>query len=213
MISPRVHPSLPGRYGRHPGAVRLGRNRGVRQKRTTPIMKSSPQRSWVRWFVGPSILVSFGSVLGCAGGEEVTPEALEAARRLWKHAGIHNYNMEWTVTGPNNAHYFVTVRDGEVRKLQSVRPDGARFELHSGQPRYFSVNGLFLTIANELALLKTERPFGQPKGTKVLLRFEPDSKWGYPHWYRRDVMGAPQGMRIDVVRLVPTSGNREVAPP
>ena len=68
------------------------------------------------------------------------------------------------------------------------------------------MDGLFLTIADELASLKTDNPFGQPKGTKVVMRFKPDPKLGYPLWYRRDVMGTPQGMRIDVIKLVPMQG-------
>jgi len=159
------------------------------------------------------ILAILGSMLGCAGGKEVTPEAIAAARRLWKQAGIPNYDLEWTVTGRNNAHYFVTVRGGEVRRLESVRPDGTRSKLPSHEPRYFGVDGLFLTMADELALLKTASPFSEPKGTKVVMRFEPDSKWGYPHWYRRDVLGASQGMRIDVIRLVPTGVDLDVSPP
>ena len=41
-------------------------------------------------------------------------------------------------------------------------------------------NGLFTTIADELAQLKMDRPFGQPPGTKVVMRFTPDPKLGYP---------------------------------
>jgi len=151
----------------------------------------------------PGILAILVSTLGCAGGQAVNPETVDAAKRLWTQAGIRDYQLEWSVTGPNNAHYFVTVQNGEVRKIESIQPDGARKVARSGEPRYFSVDGLFLTIAEELALLKTDRPFGQPKGNKVVMRFEPDSTRGYPHWYRRDVMGVPQGMRIDVIKLVP----------
>jgi hypothetical protein len=65
------------------------------------------------------------------------------------------------------------------------------------------VDGLFLTIAEELAQLKTETPFTRPRGTKVLMRFKPDPKLGYPLWYRRNVMGATRSMQIDVLKLVP----------
>ena len=106
-------------------------------------------------------------------------------------------------TGAQNNHYFVTVRGGEVRKVESIRPDGQRFALKPADTRYYSVDGLFLTIADELALLKTDHPFGQPKGTKVVMRFKPDPKLGYPHWYRRDVMGTSLAIAIDVVKLVP----------
>jgi hypothetical protein len=37
------------------------------------------------------------------------------------------------------------------------------------------------------------------------MRFEPDPKRGFPHWYRRDVMGTSQGMRIDVIGMFPMS--------
>jgi hypothetical protein len=151
------------------------------------------------------ILFTLALTFGCSGGQEVNPAAIAAARLLWTQAGIRDYQLEWTVTGPRNNHYFVSVRDGKVRKVESVQPDGRRVELHPGEPRYFGVDGLFLTIADELALCRTEKPFGQPAGSKVVMRFEPDEKRGYPHWYRRDVVGSSQGMRIDVIGLVPAS--------
>lgn len=145
-----------------------------------------------------------GSALGCAGGQEVTPEALEAARGLWKHAGIRDYDLEWRTSGASTNHYYATVHGGMVYKVELIQPDGSRTD-GTGDPRFYSVEGLFLTIANELAQLKTDRPFGQAKGTKFVMRFKADSKLGYPHWYRRDVMGTTQGIRIDVIRLIPTS--------
>ena len=138
-----------------------------------------------------------------AGGQEVTPEAIEQAKQLWTKAGIRDYDLEWTVAGAQNNHYYVTVRGGEVRKIESIRPDGRRIELKSPTLGIYSVDGLFLTIADELAQLKTDHPFGQPKGTKVVMRFKPDPKLGYPQWYRRDVMGTSLAIAIDVVKLVP----------
>jgi hypothetical protein len=105
----------------------------------------------------------------------------------------------------NTAHYRITVRSATVQKVESVQPDGRRVALAPGAARYYSVDGLFLTIADELAQLKTDRPFSQPKESKVVMRFETDPKLGYLHWYRRDVMGAAQGARIDVIRLNPTA--------
>ncbi len=153
--------------------------------------------------VGVLAIAAFA--IGCSRGQEVTPEALTQARQLWKDAGISDYELEWTATGPNNAHYDVTVQGGEVRKVISVLPDGQRMEPRAADTRFYSVDGLFLTIADELAQLKTDRPFNQPRGTRVLMRFQPDSKLGYPRWYRRDVMGTSQAMRIDVVKLVPNA--------
>jgi hypothetical protein len=84
------------------------------------------------------------------------------------------------------------------------RPDGSKGELHPGKKEFFGVDGLFLTMDEELATCaKSERPFGQPKGTRVVMRFGPDEKLGYPHWYHRDVLGTPMSMSIDVNALTP----------
>jgi Family of unknown function (DUF6174) len=140
---------------------------------------------------------------GCGGGQEVTPEAVDQARRLWAQANIRDYDLDWSVRGPNNAHYFVTVRDGEVRKIESISRDGTKVELHPGDPQFYSVNGLFHTVEDELALVKTDHPFGQPEGTRIAMRFSPDAKLGYPHWYHRDVMGTPLSIAIEVNTLTP----------
>jgi hypothetical protein len=150
-----------------------------------------------------AVLAAVAAVAGCSGGEPVTPEAIAAARTVWAGAGIRDYDLEWTSSGVNQAHYYVTVRGGSVRKVESVAPDGRRFELHPGEPRFFGVDGLFLTMADELAQLKTDRPFGQPRGTKVVMRFTRDPKLGYPLSYRRDVLGTSQSVAINVIRLVP----------
>jgi hypothetical protein len=142
---------------------------------------------------------------GCAGGQEVTPETVDQARQLWTQAHIADYDLDWTVRGPNNAHYFVSVRGGQVRKIDAIDRDGAKHELHPAEPRFYSVDGLFLTIRDELALLQTDRPFDQPKGTRVAMRFLPDATLGYPHWYRRDVLGTPLSIAIEVNRLIPVT--------
>jgi hypothetical protein len=154
-----------------------------------------------------AIAFVFGSAFGCSGGQEVTPGAIEAAKALWTRAGIRDYDLElkWSTSGMSTSHYFVTVRGGVVEKFESIQPDGRRVALLPGAGRYYSVDGLFLTIANELAQKQTDRPFTQPRGTKVVMRFKTDPKLGYPLWYRRDLMGVAQGARIDVIRLTPTA--------
>jgi hypothetical protein len=67
-----------------------------------------------------AVLLVAGPMVGCSDGQEVTPQALEQAKQLWKKAGIRDYELEWTVSGANNAHYDVTVRGGEVSKIDSA---------------------------------------------------------------------------------------------
>jgi Family of unknown function (DUF6174) len=170
-------------------------------------MNALPKRTGVSWIATVSIGAILGSAFGCGGGKEVAPEAIAAAKRLWTNAGIRDYDLElnWSTSGMNTAHYVITVHAGTVQKVESIQPDGRRIVLVPGAAKYYSVDGLFLTIADELAQMQTDRPFNQPKGTKVVMRMETDPKLGYLHWYRRDVMGASQGARIDVIRLTPTA--------
>jgi hypothetical protein len=150
-------------------------------------------------------LLAVSLCAGCSAGQPVTLESLNAARQTWARAGLRNYELEWQASGISSAHYYVTVRGGTVRKVESVAPDGRRIELHPGDPSFYGVDGLFKTIADELAQLKQPQPFGQPPGTKAVMRFTTDPRLGYPVSYRRDVMGTSQGLSIDVIRLIPTA--------
>jgi hypothetical protein len=77
--------------------------------------------------------------------------------------------------------------------------------VHPAEPRFYGVEGLYMIIGDELAQLETSTPFGQPKGTKAVLRFVPDPQLGYPRRYRRDVVGSPLALAIDVIRFEPES--------
>jgi hypothetical protein len=147
-------------------------------------------------------LVVASGVVGCSGGEEVTPEAVRLARTAWDKAGIKDYDLELKIASPTG-HYRSTVRDGKVVKVESIQPDGRRLEAHPGDPRFYSINGQFANMLEELALSQSAEPFGQPRGTKVVMRFDPDAELGYPHWYRRDVFGTNRGVAIDIVKLEP----------
>jgi hypothetical protein len=140
---------------------------------------------------------------GCGGGEEVTKESIARARRLWSKAGIRDYDLEWISSGSSSSHYRVSVRNGGVRTIESVQSTGQTVPVRTAEPRYYGVEGLFMIIADELAQRQMPRPFGQPKGTTAILRFTPDAKLGIPMSYRRDVMGAPMPLAIDVVRFDP----------
>jgi hypothetical protein len=152
-----------------------------------------------------ALLSGLPGLAGCGGGQDVTAASIQAARQRWQQARIHDYDLEWTSSGLRQAHYLVAVRNDTVRTITMLQPSGRRTVLQSHDPRYFGVDGLFLVMADELAQLGTDRPFGQPRGTKVVLRFTPDPKLGYPRRYRRDVVGARSGLSIDVLRLTPNS--------
>ena len=144
---------------------------------------------------------------GCGGDQDVSPRTIRKARMSWEKARIRNYDLEWITTGPQTGpggvQYAVAVRDGAVKSVEVVRPDGKKAAVHPARPEFYGVDGLFTTLEEEMAQLKTGDPFNAPRGTKVLLRFTPDAKLGYPRSYRRDVLTQPKGLTIDVVRFEP----------
>ncbi len=152
-----------------------------------------------------ALLLVLPMLAGCAGGQDVTPRAIRDARRLWDRAGIRDYDLEWTSTGLRSSHYRVSVRNGRVESIESVY-QGKGYPVRPAEPRYYGVDGLFLTIEDELAQLQTAAPFGHAKGTKAVLRFTPDPRFGYPRSYRRDVLGTPQVVALDVTRFAPRPG-------
>lgn len=148
------------------------------------------------------------AVAGCDSGQDVTTRAIANARRTWEHAGIRNYDLEWTSRGTRDEHYFVYVRDGKVQAVRRVARDPGTgkpivLTAHPADPSYYGVEGLFEVMDEELKLALDENPFGQPKGSRVVLKFTPDAKLGYPHDYRRDVSGAALSLAIDVLKFDP----------
>jgi hypothetical protein len=140
---------------------------------------------------------------GCAGGEDVTPRSIREARTRWNRANVRDYDLEWASSGLSHSHYVVAVRNGRVDTIQAVAPDGRRYAVKPAEPKFYGVDGLFMVISDELAQLKADAPFGQAKGSKAVLRFTPDPRYGYPLRYRRDVLGTPTALAIDVIRFTP----------
>lgn len=134
----------------------------------------------------------------------MTKESIRAARARWDKADVHDYDLEWASSGLSRSHYVVSVRNGRVRSIESIAVDGRRQEVTSPEPKFYGVDGLFMIIADELSQLDGPAPFGKPKGTKAVLRFTADPVLGYPRSYRRDVLGSPMALAIDVLRFTPT---------
>jgi len=150
---------------------------------------------------------------GCGeSGDPVNQERIESDAARWAAAGIRDYDLVWqSVSTRNRSTYKVYVRDGSVRAVRLVRPDGKAVALKPADMNFYSVEGLFRTIREELAQSQESRPFGQPPGTTVVLTMRSDDRLGYPTIYRRDIFGVEDRMGIDVIELTPSKA--EVPPP
>ena len=158
--------------------------------------KLRPKRFWI-WVIGPTTVVTlaFSPFLLKGRMRPVTAQRLEAARQKWHQARINNYEMEVEVSGSQNGVYQITVRDGD---FQSMTRDGRQANPHEGE--YWTVDGLFHTISEELQL--PDRTVGGPhaSGARRTLQASFDHHAGYPLKFL--VSGSTRSVQIQVHRLV-----------
>lgn len=144
-------------------------------------------------------------VSGCGRGEPLGPRSLRKARETWLRTGIRSYDVEWTVSGPQTAgrvvHYRIAVRSGLPESVKVAQDNGTWIDVHTNKPEYFTIDGLFRTLEEELDQLDSPTPFGKPKGTSILLEFTPDDILGFPRKYRRDIVGVKPGLSINVIKF------------
>lgn len=152
---------------------------------------------------------------GCGEtGDPLTIDRLEKDQTLWAEVGPRDYDLRWqSLSSRNQAVYQVYVRNAEVKAVRLVRPDGKVVALKPADTSFYSVDGLFRTIREEIAQSQEVRPFGQPPGTTVVLTIRSDPELGYPTLFRRDVFGAEDRMGIDVISLTPSNAGIPPADP
>ncbi len=174
------------------------------------IHRSSPTRF--------GLFIALMAVCGCGGGVEVNALNLAQARSLWDAAKVHDYDLEWTTSGDQNGHYVAFVRGGSVKAIHAFVEDRKarrmrEIEVKPGDPSYYGVEGLFKIIKEEQAQCADGgSALGASKGARMLLKFTPDPKLGYPRRYRRDVVGQTRRLALDVVRLDPRDPGATVPP-
>src|SRR5260370_18069157 len=82
------------------------------------------------------LVVPLWAAVGCAGGEPVTPPAIARSKRTWEEAGIRNYTLEWTTTGPRYSRYRVTVRAGKVKRVDPLLPHALPIQCLPAHPTF-----------------------------------------------------------------------------
>ena len=121
------------------------------------------------------MIAVIAAISGC-GGEPATPQSIKAARALWDKERIRNYDFEWECSGLSRSHYFVAVRDGQVRSVEVIAPDGKRYPAKPADTTLYSVNGLFTTVDEELAQPRNRHPLRSAQGNRSRPPFHDRSK-------------------------------------
>lgn len=135
------------------------------------------------------------AVTGCGQGQELTGASLDEARAKWQEAAVKGYDLEWVSRGKQAGHYLVYVRDGQMKQVRSVQPDGRELLLEPEQWSH-DVEALFQLLGKELSAKAGTQP----------VRFKADGRLGYPSWIRGE---AALGLSIDVIRLDDTPALKE----
>ena len=125
----------------------------------------------------------------------LTAEALAGARKMWRTSEIKDYDLRYTMNG--NA-CDVTVRGGIVTAL---RVNGA--EARSSQWRFFSVNGLFETLAMDLESVTDSGGAFAGHADRILMRVRFNPVFGHVERYIRSSGSLARGAEIELHTFTP----------
>jgi len=157
-----------------------------------PPAPARKNRRWIWYFVVVftlAILASIG-LIAFNWQQQLRPEQLEAAHKLWKDKGPPDYTMSYTnhVYGrPVGDHFWVRVRKGKVVESR-----------YNGEPEpperlgYRGMEGLFDDME------KFMRKDSDKSGPKTFVRAIFDRKTGALLSYVRSVMGGRERVEISV---------------
>ena len=150
---------------------------------------SRPNRGWIWYFVILAVLsvvaVSLLSFFNLK--QQLKPEQLEEAKRLWNARGPASYDMVYTQKGSAPGTFKVQVRNKKV--ISAIR-DGQPLE--DRLRRYSDMPALFGFIED---FLKKDAQPGQPR-TFTVASFDSDD--GHLTHYIRRVMGGTERIEITV---------------
>ncbi len=164
-------------------------------------MPAKKNRAWIWVFVVMFGMAIVGSVVLIRFNleQQLKPEQLEAARKLWRESGPANYTYTYTILRneePQPDRYQVMVRDGKVVNSKfNNQEEEARLFPHRSMDALFDYIERFMRIDSE------------KNAPKTFVRAVFDQKTGAALWYVRRVMGGRQREEITVEAF--TSANEE----
>jgi hypothetical protein len=164
-------------------------------------MATSPapakNRGWLWYF----ILLGFLSILATTIlvvynlQQQLKPEQLEAAQKLWQEKGLKSYHLVYTIKIhelSTTDYYDVRVKDGFVTQVSVNNLAQPASKFH-----YYGMEKLFSYIDTNL---ERDQKKGQPR-TFTRAIFDPGH--GGLRWYVRRVMGSKERVELTVEKLEP----------
>lgn len=125
----------------------------------------------------------------------MTAEVLAGAREMWRTAEIKDYDLRYTMNG-NVCE--VTVRGGIVTALRVNGIEG-----RSSQWRFFSMDGLFETLAMDLEAVTDSAGAFAGNADHILMRVRFNPVFGHVERYIRSSGGLARGAEIELHTFTP----------
>jgi hypothetical protein len=157
-----------------------------------PPPKKKRSNAWIWYFIVLAVLtvMAAGALIAFNLGQQLRPEQLEAARRLWERNGPANYNLDYQVRRGDcecTDEITVQVRQG---KVIAVTDNG--LPLERDKFRYYGMPALFDDIERFL------EEDGKPNKPRTFARARFDPQDGHLLEYVRRVMGARPIQRVEI---------------
>jgi hypothetical protein len=128
--------------------------------------------------------------------QQLTPEQLEAAQKLWEKTNLRDYDMEYTTkkgTDKEPDRFEVRVRQGKVQSVILNR----RVPM---EPRLFPYRSMDALLDDIEKFMKEDCQPGRPR-TFTRAMFDPND--GHLLWYVRRVMQSEERVEITVEKFQP----------
>lgn len=140
----------------------------------------------------------FVLLAACSRLPPLTPAVLSQAEQKWNAHKPAFYRLTIEMSGDRveTGRFEVEVRSGQV---VSLRRNGLVIRPTSGQD--YSMEGIFLMLAQELGLAEKPATVGAPPGYSVYTTAKFDETTGRLIRYRRIVGGASNSIEVNVVEF------------
>jgi hypothetical protein len=157
-----------------------------------------PNRRWIWFFVALAVLTISGIAweVWFNQQQQLTPEALAAARRAWNDRQPSDYRLEYSIKRESNPdlagvapeRYEVEVRDGQVRSATDL----GGHALRPGQYQFGSMDSLFDFIEGVL------RDDAKPDKPRAFVKATFDERDGHVSNYVHSVTRTRERLEVSV---------------
>jgi hypothetical protein len=158
----------------------------------------SRNRGWLWYFLILVVLTiaATGILVVYNLGQQLKPEELEAARKLWDEKGPANYTLVYKTKNKDDEEVTYRVKVREKKTVEATFSSSSKnLSIDKEQLGHYGMHGLFVDVERFMEI-------DQKKGARrIFCRAIFDPETGAIRWYVRRVMGSTERLEITVEKL------------